>query len=169
MKIGSKWYKGQELWENIQTWSCIALLIVALIVTNWKVPDSEGNPVSIMNPKTTGNLMLGLVFYVLIYAIGYIYALYSHARNKSGTSIIKGPNDQGPGMGEDCEFRVKKFKRADKSTAIDRDELRELLELAKREGKLIDLTNQGKRKELLGDNNGKETTKNKDNEDKSLN
>jgi len=175
MKIGSKWYKGQELWENIQTWSCIALLIVALVLTNLKVPDSEGNPISIMNPQTTSYLLQGLVYYVLIYGIGYVFALYNHARKKSGMAIIKGPNDQGHKMGEDCEFRVKQFKRPDKITAIDKKELKELLKKAKLEGRLPDLTNQGKLKELLGDNNekgrkkGKKTTKNKEGKDNDLN
>ncbi|MCP6718927.1 MAG: hypothetical protein KJI71_01665 [Patescibacteria group bacterium] len=175
MKIGNKWYKGQELWENIQTWSLMALLIVALVLTNLKVTDSEGNPTSILNPQTTGYLLQGIVYYVLLYTIGYVYSLYSHAKKRSGTSIIKGPMDQGPEMGEDCEFRVKKFKRAKKSTAIDKKELLALLEKAKLEGRLPDHTNQGKRKELLAEDNGKkinkgkETNKSKDGKDKNFN
>lgn len=151
MKVEQKSWKGKDLWENIQTWSCIALLIVALVLTNYKTLDSEGNYSSLITPGTTGLLFQGLIYYVLFYTIGYFAALYHHAKKNSGKSIIKAHMDQGPKMGEDVEFRVKKFKREGKLTEKDAEEIAELLKQAKIDGSLIKRSNYEKVKEILGE------------------
>ncbi len=151
MKVEQKSWKGKDLWENIQTWSCIALLIVALVLTNYKTLDSEGNYTSLITPGTTGSLFQGLIYYVLIYTIGYFAALYYHAKKNSGKSIIKGHMDQGPKMGEDVEFRVKKFKKEERITEKDAEEIAEMLEQAKLDGSLIKRSNPEKVKEILGE------------------
>lgn len=151
MKVEQKSWKGKDLWENIQTWSCIALLIVTLILTNYRTTDSEGNYTSLITPGTTGLLFQGLIYYVLIYTIGYFAALYYHAKKNSGKTILKGHLDQGLKMGEDFEFRVKKFKKAERITGEDAKEIAKLLKQAKLDGSLIKRSNSKKIKKILGE------------------
>lgn len=155
MKKDDTSWKGKELWESIQTLSCIALLVAALIVTNYRIPDGQGGYTSIITPDIFENIIIGLIMYVLIYLAAYFYVLYLMSEKNSGKYVIKGPLDQAPGVGEDVKFVVKKFRKAEKLTPKDKKEIEELIEMAKIKGMIKKLSNEERLKELIGEKSGK--------------
>ena len=148
-------YKGKELWESIQTISCIALLVAALIITNYRIPDGQGGYTSIITPDIFETIIIGLIFYVLGYLAAYFYVLYIMSEKNSGKYVIKGPLDQAPGVGEDVKLVVKKFRKTEKLTPKDKKEIEELIEMAKRRGMIKKLSNKERLKELIGEKSGK--------------
>ncbi|KKN08937.1 hypothetical protein LCGC14_1051630 [marine sediment metagenome] len=149
MKMNDKNWKGKDLWEDIQTYSCIVLLIAALIISNYKISDGKGGTKSIITPEFFEKMILGLIFYVLIYLIGYFYALHHFSEKNAGIYVMKGHMDQGRGLGEDFRFIVKKFKRVERLTRKDKDEIKKLLEQAKADGYIKKLSNEERLKLLL--------------------
>lgn len=154
MKKETSW-KGKELWENIQVFSCIALLVAALIITNYRVPDGQGGYTSIITPDIFETIIIGLIMYVLGYLAAYFYVLYLMSEKNAGMYVIKGHADHAPGIGEDVKFPVKKFRKTEKLTPKDLEEIEELLEKAKIKGLIKKLSNEERLKELIGEKSGK--------------
>lgn len=159
MKRDDTSWKGKELWENIQTFSCIALLVTALIVTNYRIPDGQGGYTSIITPDLFETIIIGLIMYVLIYLAAYFYVLYLMSEKNAGMYVIKGHIDHAHGVGEDVKFPVKKFKKTEKLTPKDLEEIKKLLEEAKEKGLIKKLSNEERLKELIGEENEKSKRK----------
>ena len=148
-------YKGKELWENIQTFSCIALLVAALIITNYRIPDGQGGYTSIITPDIFETIIIGLIMYVLGYLAAYFYVLYLMSEKNAGVYVTKGHIDQAPGVGEDFKFVIKKFKKTEKLTPKDVEEIKKMLEKAIKDGLIKRLSNKERLKELMGEESGK--------------